>query len=193
MSCPNEPYSDRNDIIVIVDEAHRTQYGRLALNQRSALPNSLYIAFTGTPLMKDDEITRRVFGDYVSRYGFQRAVEDGATVPLFYDARGEKLGIATDELNERIAEKLEEFETSDIDVEQKLQHELRRDYHIITAPDRLEAIAKDFVTHYTTAWESGKAMFIAIDKITAVKMHGMIDEVLGKPHHRTWRRAVNRY
>ena len=171
---PNEPYSDRNDIIVIVDEAHRTQYGRLALNQRSALPNSLYIAFTGTPLMKDDEITRRVFGDYVSRYGFQRAVEDGATVPLFYDARGEKLGIATDELNERIAEKLEEFETSDIDVEQRLQHELRRDYHIITAPGRLEAIAKDFVTHYTTAWESGKAMFIAIDKITAVKMHGMI-------------------
>ena len=171
---PDEPYSDRDDIIVIVDEAHRTQYGRLALNQRNALPNALYIAFTGTPLMKDDEITRRVFGDYVSRYGFQRAVEDGATVPLFYDARGEKLGIATDELNERIAEKLEEFETSDIDVEQRLEHELRRDYHIITAPERLEAIAEDFVTHYTTAWESGKAMFIAIDKVTAVKMHALI-------------------
>ena len=171
-----EPYSDRNDIIVIVDEAHRTQYGRLALNQRNALPNALYIAFTGTPLMKEDEITRRVFGDYVSRYGFQRAVEDGATVPLFYDARGEKLGIATDKLNERIAEKLEEFETSDIDVEHRLEHELRRDYHIITAPERLEAIARDFVTHYTTAWESGKAMFIAIDKITAVKMHGLIEK-----------------
>ena len=171
---PNEPYSDRDDIIVIVDEAHRTQYGRLGINQRNALPNALYIAFTGTPLMKDDEITRRVFGDYVSRYGFQRAVEDGATVPLFYDARGEKLGIATDELNARIAEKLEEFETSDIDVEQRLEHELRRDYHIITAPDRLRAIARDFVTHYTTAWESGKAMFIAIDKITAMKMHGLI-------------------
>ena len=171
---PDEPYSDRDDIIVVVDEAHRTQYGRLALNQRNALPNALYIAFTGTPLMKDDEITRRVFGHYVSRYGFQRAVEDGATVPLFYDARGEKLGIATDELNERIAEKLDEFETSDIDVEQRLEHELRREYHIITAPERLEAIAEDFVTHYTTAWESGKAMFIAIDKITAVKMHGLM-------------------
>ena len=171
---PDEPYSDRDDIIVVVDEAHRTQYGRLALNQRNALPNALYIAFTGTPLMKDDEITRRVFGDYVSRYGFQRAVEDGATVPLFYDARGEKLGIATDELNERIAEKLEEFETSDIDVEQRLERELKRAYHIITAPERLEAIAEDFVTHYTTGWESGKAMFIAIDKVTAVKMHGLI-------------------
>ena len=91
--------------LLCVDEAHRTQYGRLAFNQRNALPNAGYIAFTGTPLMQDDEITRRVFGDYVSRYGFQRAVEDGATVPLFYDARGEKLGIATAELNERIAEK----------------------------------------------------------------------------------------
>ncbi|MDE0449378.1 MAG: HsdR family type I site-specific deoxyribonuclease, partial [Spirochaetaceae bacterium] len=173
---PDEPYSDRDDIIVIVDEAHRTQYGRLALNQRNALPNALYIAFTGTPLMKEDEITRRVFGDYVSRYGFQRAVEDGATVPLYYDARGDKLGVATDDLNERIAEKLDEFETDDVDVEQRLERELRRDYHIITAPERLEAIARDFVTHYATAWESGKAMFIAIDKITAVRMHGLIEK-----------------
>ena len=171
---PDEPYSDRGDIIVVVDEAHRTQYGRLALNQHNALPNALYIAFTGTPLMKDDEITRRVFGGYVSRYGFQRAVEDGATVPLFYDARGEKLGVATSDLNEKLAEKLEQFETGDIDVEQRLERELKRDYHIITAPERLDAIAKDFVTHYSTAWESGKAMFVAIDKITAAKMHGLI-------------------
>ena len=83
-------------------------------------------------------------------------------------------GIATDELNERIAEKLEEFETSDIDVEQRLERELRRDYHIITAPERLDTIAEDFITHYTTGWESGKAMFIAIDKVTAVKMHSLI-------------------
>ena len=140
-------------------------------------PTPLYIAFTGTPLMQDDELTRRVFGDYVSRYGFRRAVEDGATVPLYYDARGEKLGIATEELNEKIAEKLEEFETSDFDVEQRLEHELRRDYHIITAPGRLEAIAKDFVTHCTNAWESGKSMFVAIDKVTAVKMHGLIEKL----------------
>ena len=173
---PGESYSQRKDIIVIVDEAHRTQYGRLALNKRNALPNARYIAFTGTPLMKDDELTRRVFGEYVSTFGFRRGTEDGATVPLFYDARGEKLGIATDELNERIAAKLEEFETSDMNVEQRLESELRRDYHVITAPNRLEAIARNFVTHYTTAWESGKAMFIAIDKLTAVKMHGLIEK-----------------
>ena len=88
----------------------------LALNMRNALPNASYMGFTGTPLFKDDEITRRVFGDYVSTYDFQRAVEDGATVPLYYDARGEKLGVATTDLNERIAAKLEELETEDIDV-----------------------------------------------------------------------------
>ena len=171
---PGAPYSDRDDIIVVVDEAHRTQYGRLALNQRTALPNAVYIAFTGTPLMKDDEITRQVFGDYVSRYGFQRAVEDGATVPLYYDARGDRLGLSADDLDERIAEKLEEFETEDIDVEQRLDRELKREYHLITAPERLDAVARDFVDHCTTRWESGKAMFVAIDKITAVKMHGLI-------------------
>ena len=103
---PENPYSTRGDIIVITDEAHRTQYGQLALNMRNALPNAAYIGFTGTPLFKGDEITRRVFGSYVSKYGFQRAVEDEATVPLFYDARGEKLGIAVSDLNERIAAKL---------------------------------------------------------------------------------------
>ena len=173
---PGNPYSHRKDIIIIVDEAHRTQYGSLGVNLRDALPNALYIAFTGTPLMKENEITRQVFGDYVSRYGFQRAVEDGATVPLYYDARGEKLGVATDELNEKIAEKLEELELTDVDVEQRLEQELRREYHFITAPERLDAIAKDFVKHYSTNWESGKAMFIAIDKVTAVKMHALITE-----------------
>ena len=88
---PREPYSPRDDLIVITDEAHRTQYGTLALNLRNALPNASCIGFTGTPLFKDYEITRRVFGEYVSTYPFQRAVDDRATVPLYYDARGEKL------------------------------------------------------------------------------------------------------
>ena len=175
---PENPYSTRGDIIVITDEAHRTQYGQLALNMRNALPNAAYIGFTGTPLFKGDEITRRVFGNYVSKYGFQRAVEDEATVPLFYDARGEKLGIAVSDLNERIAAKLEELEQQgdieDINVAQRLEQALQRDYHVITAEPRLDKIARDFVEHYSTQWESGKAMFVAIDKITAVRMHGLI-------------------
>jgi len=173
---PDAGYTQRDDIIVITDEAHRTQYGTLALNMRNALPNASYIGFTGTPLFKEDEITRRVFGDYVSTYDFQRAVEDEATVPLYYDARGEKLGVAIGDLNERIAAKLEEIETEDLDVEQRLEKEMKRDYHIITADKRLDQIARDFVWHYSRAWESGKAMLVCIDKITCVRMYNLINK-----------------
>jgi len=171
---PDEAYTRRDDVIVITDEAHRTQYGTLALNMRNALPNASYIGFTGTPLFKDDEITRRVFGDYVSTYDFQRAVDDNATVPLYYDARGDKLGVAVGDLNDRIAAKLEELETDDVNVQQRLESELKRDYHIITADKRLDQIARDFVRHYSTAWESGKAMLVCIDKITCVRMYNLI-------------------
>lgn len=171
---PEEGYTQRDDIIVITDEAHRTHYGTLALNLRNALPNASYIGFTGTPLFTDDEITRRVFGDYISTYDFQRAVEDKATVPLYYDARGDKLGVAVGDLNERIAAKLEELETENVDVEQRLEKELKRDYHIITANKRLNQVARDFVRHYSTAWESGKAMLVCIDKITCVRMYSLI-------------------
>lgn len=171
---PDEPYTKRDDLIVITDEAHRTQYGTLALNMRNALENASYIGFTGTPLFKEDEITRQVFGDYVSTYDFQRAVDDNATVPLYYDARGEKLGISVGDLNDRIASKLEELEIDDIDVQQRLEQALRQDYHIITADKRLQQIADDFVEHYSTAWETGKAMLVCIDKVTCVRMHGLI-------------------
>ena len=171
---PNQPYSPRDDIIVITDEAHRTQYGTLALNMRDALPNASCIGFTGTPLFSDDEITKRVFGDYVSTYDFQRAVEDEATVPLYYDARGDKLGVSVGDLNERIATKLEELETADIDVAQRLEKELKRDYHVITADKRLDQVARDFVNNYSKAWETGKAMLVCIDKITCVKMYNRI-------------------
>jgi len=171
---PDQSYTQRDDVIVITDEAHRTQYGTLALNMRNALPNASYIGFTGTPLFKADQITRRVFGDYISTYDFQRAVEDKATVPIYYDARGDKLGVAVGDLNERIAEKLEELETEDIDVEQRLERELKRDYHIITADKRLDQVARDFVRHYSTAWETGKAMMVCIDKITCVRMYNLI-------------------
>jgi len=179
-------YSERDDIIVITDEAHRTQYGLLSLNMRNALPNASFIGFTGTPLFKDDEATRRMFGDYVSTYDFQRAVEDKATVPLYYDARGEALtftdaagerySVADPKgLNEKIAAKLEELEIDDVDVQQRLERELKRDYHIITCSSRLGQIAEDFVKHYANGWETGKAMLVCIDKITCVRMHKLIE------------------
>ena len=173
---PGEGCTTRDDVIVISDEAHRTQYGTLALNMRNALPNAGYIGFTGTPLFTEDQLTRRMFGDYVSTYDFQRAVADEATVPLYYDARGDKLGVAVGDLNERIAEKLEECEAAaDLDVAQRLERELRRDYHVVTAGKRLDQVARDFVRHYSAAWETGKAMLVCIDKVTCVRMHGLIE------------------
>lgn len=183
---PAKPYSERDDIIVITDEAHRTQYGTLSLNMRNAMPGASFIGFTGTPLFKDDEITKKVFGEYISTYDFQRAVEDNATVPLYYDARGEQLRFVDEDgdehsvadpkgLNEKIAAKLEELEIDDIDVQQRLERELKRDYHIITSTSRLEQVAQDFVRHYANGWETGKALLVCIDKITCVRMHKLID------------------
>lgn len=173
-----QPYTTRSEIIVISDEAHRTQYGLFARRLRHALPNAAYIGFTGTPLISgpDDELTKETFGDYVSTYDFQRAVEDGATVPLYYDNRGEKMGIVPEgNLNERAAEILEDYDP-DEDQEARLQRVLGSDYLILTDPKRLDRIAQDFVAHYTTRWQTGKAMLICVDKVTAVKMHNLIDQ-----------------
>lgn len=172
---PREPYSGRDDIIVISDEAHRTQYGRLAQNMRDALPKAAFIGFTGTPLFSNDELTRRIFGDYVSKYPFNRAREDNATVPLFYENRGEKLGIVDLEINQKLADKIAEYDL-DPDQEAKLERDLKREYHVVTAGKRLEKIAEDFVRHYTSLWTTGKAMIICIDKITCVKMFNLIDQ-----------------
>ena len=170
---PEAPYSERDDIIVISDEAHRTQAGRLARNMRLALPNAAFIGFTGTPLFKHDELTRRIFGPYVSRYDFKRSEEDGATVKLVYENRGEKLGVARLDLNDRIAERIEQADL-DADQEALLEKLLGKDYEVITADDRLEKIAEDFVEHCATRWESGKAMLVCIDKITCARMHQRI-------------------
>jgi type I restriction enzyme R subunit len=170
---PKKPYSERDDIIVISDEAHRTQSGRLARNMRLALPNAAFIGFTGTPLFKQDEITKRIFGDYVSQYNFKRSEEDGATVKLVYENRGEKLGVAKTDLNDLIAAKIEEAEL-DPDQAALLDKLLGKDYEVITADERLDKIAADFVDHCTTRWESGKSLFVCIDKITCARMHQRI-------------------
>jgi type I restriction enzyme R subunit len=164
-----EPYSERDDIIVISDEAHRTQSGKFARNMRLALPNASFIGFTGTPLFKRDELTRRIFGDYVSRYDFQRSEEDGSTVKLVYENRGEKLGLARLDLNDRIAEAVEQADL-DPDENALLEKLLGKDYEVITADDRLDKLAADFVEHCSTRWQSGKSMFVCIDKITCARM-----------------------
>tara|TARA_R110002153_G_scaffold65121_3_gene174425 strand:- start:7752 stop:10997 length:3246 start_codon:yes stop_codon:yes gene_type:complete len=167
-------YSDRDNVIVMTDEAHRTQYGTLALNMRKGLPNASFIGFTGTPLFGNDEITKKVFGEYLSTYDFQDAILDGATLPLFYDARGDKLEVSGEGLNDKLAEAIADAEIDDPNVAAKLSDDLKREYHIVTAKPRLEHVARDFASHFSTNWESGKAMYVAIDKITAVRMHDYI-------------------
>src|SRR5207247_2553169 len=121
--------SNRSDIIVITDEAHRSQYDLFALNMRSALPNAAFIGFTGTPLMAGEERTREVFGDYVSVYNFRQSIDDGATVPLFYENRVPELQITNPDLNEDMLRLLEEAEL-DEDQEKKLEREFAREYHL---------------------------------------------------------------
>lgn len=171
----DEVITERDNIIVISDEAHRTQGGSLAMNLRKALPNASFIGFTGTPLFKDDELTRRIFGEYVSKYDFKRSIEDGATVPLYYENRGEKLRLDNPQINEQIREAIEQ-EDLDADQQDKLKKLFAREYPILTAEKRLRAIAKDVVQHFNSRGYKGKAMFVAIDKVTAVKMFNLITE-----------------
>ena len=171
----DEVITERENIIVISDEAHRTQGGSLAMNLRKALPNASFIGFTGTPLFKDDELTRRIFGEYVSKYDFKRSIEDGATVPLYYENRGEKLRLDNPIINEQIREAIEQEDLDD-DQQAKLTKLFAREYPILTAEKRLRAIAKDVVTHFNGRGYKGKAMFVAMDKVTAVKMYDLISE-----------------
>jgi type I restriction enzyme R subunit len=168
-----EMLCDRPDVIVLTDEAHRSQYDTLALNMRAALPKALFLAFTGTPLIAGEERTKDVFGDYVSIYDFQQSVEDGATVPLFYENRTPELQLVNPDLNEDIYNLIE---TAELDPEQeaKLERELGRQYHILTRDDRLETVAKDIVRHFLGRGFVGKAMVVSIDKATALKMHDKV-------------------
>ena len=168
-----EVLCERRDVIVLVDEAHRSQYDSLALNMRSALPSAMFIAFTGTPLIADEERTREVFGDYVSIYDFQQSVEDGATVPLFYENRTPELHLANPDFNEQIYSLIEEAELSD-DAQQRLERELARQYHLITRDDRLDTVARDIVRHFLGRGFQGKAMVVSIDKATALRMHDKV-------------------
>ena len=167
---PYPKLTDRDDVIVVTDEAHRSQYDIFAQHMRTALPNAGFIGFTGTPLIAGEEKTRREFGEYVSVYNFQQSIEDGATVPLFYENRIPELELVNDDLNDDIYEVIDSAELDDAE-ERKLERELGREYHLLVRDDRLERIAQDIVTHYMGRGFVGKAMVVSIDKATAARMH----------------------
>ena len=167
---------DRADVIVLTDEAHRSQYDTLALNMRAALPKAMFLAFTGTPLIAGEARTKEVFGDYVSIYDFQQSIEDGATVPLFYENRTPELQLINPDLNDDIYQLIEDAEL-DPEQEAKLERELSRQYHLITRDDRLETVAQDIVRHFLGRGFVGKAMVVSIDKATALKMHDKVKKL----------------
>jgi len=168
-----EMLCDRPDVVVLTDEAHRSQYDTLALNMRAALPKALFLAFTGTPLIAGEERTKEVFGNYVSIYDFQQSVEDGATVPLYYENRTPELQLVNPDLNDDIYDLIE---AADLDENQeaRLEQELSRQYHLITRDDRLDTVAQDIVRHFRGRGFQGKAMVVSIDKATALRMYDKV-------------------
>ena len=166
--------SERDDIVVITDEAHRSQYDTLAANMRLALPNASFLGFTGTPLIVGEEQTRQVFGDYVSIYNFRDSIADGATVPLYYENRIPELQLTNEDFDDELEDLLEEAALDDAQ-EKAVARRFSQQYELITRPQRLAEIAADLVHHFVNRGFRGKAMYVAIDKATAVRMYDLVE------------------
>jgi type I restriction enzyme R subunit len=165
--------SERSDIVVMVDEAHRTQYESLAENMRAGLPNAQYLAFTGTPLLGRDRKTNKWFGDYVSEYNFQQSADDESTVPLFYSKHVPQMTIQNEELSDEFYEILED-ENLDEAQRAKLENKFAAEIEVIKRDDRLEVVAQDIVGHFPRRGYLGKGMVVSLDKFTAVKMYDKV-------------------
>ncbi|MBK7128676.1 MAG: HsdR family type I site-specific deoxyribonuclease [Crocinitomicaceae bacterium] len=171
--------SSRDNIIVIADEAHRTQYGLLdgyAANLRTALPNASFIGFTGTPIDKKDADTEELFGEVIHTYDIKQAVEDGATVPIYYEPRLAKLHLA----NENIDEEVDEITEANSD-ERFMKWAAIED--AAGSQDRVEKIAADILRHFTNRTETleGKAMIVCMSRRNCVKMFDAITKLEGCP------------
>lgn len=165
--------SPRNDIIVIVDEAHRTQYKDLADNMRTGLPNAQYIAFTGTPLLGSRELTNEWFGSTVSEYNFKQSIDDGATVPLFYHKRVPEVLLQNDDIDSDLADIVADENLTE-EQQIRLENEFGQEMRVLKADDRLDIIARDIVYHFPRRGYKGKGMVITLDKFTAVKMYDKV-------------------
>ena len=190
----DEPLTERRDVIVISDEAHRSQYGLeevvdpktgkikigAARKIRNALPNATYIGFTGTPISKKDKSTREVFGDYIDIYDMTQSVEDGATVPIHYESR-----VAQIKLDESILEKIdEEYERLKLEAEEhnieRSKRELSKMESLLGAPEIIDDICTDIIHHYedNRAFEvTGKAMIVGYSRKIAIEMYKKILEL----------------
>ncbi|MDR6571252.1 type I restriction endonuclease subunit R [Chitinophaga ginsengisegetis] len=181
--------STRNDIIVIIDEAHRTQYKDLAENMRTGLPNAQYIAFTGTPLLGSKQLTQDWFGKTISEYNFKQSIEDESTVPLYYHKRVPEVLLQNNDIDEDLAEIVSDENLTD-EQQAKLEQEFAREMEVIKRDDRLETIARDIVYHFPRRGYLGKGMVISIDKFTAVKMYDKVKR-LWEEEKRNLQRQIN--
>ncbi len=167
--------TERDDVIVITDEAHRSQYDTLALNMRRALPNASFMGFTGTPLVGGEELTRQQFGNYVSVYNFSAAIEDGSTVPLYYENRIPEVQLVNADFADELDDLLEDAEL-DEDAEGQLARKFGTQYTLLTRPERLKKIARDLVRHFVGRGFTGKAMYVGLDKAAAVRMYDLAED-----------------
>lgn len=177
--------SDRRNIVVIADEAHRSQYDFIdgyAKHMRDALPNASFIGFTGTPIEKEDKNTTAVFGDYIHIYDIQQAVEDGATVKIFYESRLAKIELSESDqklLDERVEEVTEADELTE---KQKRFAKWASKEAVVGSEQRLKQVALDLVTHFEnrTSAAEGKAMIVCMSRRICVALHNEITKI--RPH-----------
>lgn len=165
--------TDRDDIIVIVDEAHRSEYKSLAENMRIGLPNAQYLAFTGTPLLGSKRLTNQWFGDYVSEYNFAESIRDNATVPLYYTKYVPQVQISNDYLDDEFMRIIEKEDLTEAERE-RLENHYAKLLEVLKRDDRLNIIAQHIVEHFPERGFRGKGMVIAVDKITAVRMYDKV-------------------
>ena len=179
----NEEYpvlTERKDIIVIADEAHRSQYRELARNLRKSIPNASFLGFTATPIELEDRDTYLVFGEPISIYSIDKALKDGVVVPIYYEARLVELHLTNEFIDE-------EFEEISEGLEYEIKENLKRKYaqleRLILNPERIEKIAKDIVEHFNKRTQEfeGKSMVVVISRKVAVELYNAIKEIPNAP------------
>ncbi len=173
-----QEFSQRENIIVLADEAHRTQYSELAGKVRRALPQASFLGVTGTPISTVQKDTMRVFGDIVSSYKIGQAVKDKATVPIYYEGRLVPLHLADQFVDSKLDEILGEIV---VDEKAKARKEWAVLEEVVGAPSRIEQIAKDIVSHFNNRPIDGKAMVVTMSRPIAVAMYKAIKNIEGSP------------
>jgi len=171
--------SEKENIIVIADEAHRSEYAELAGRARKAMPNASFMGITATPIDAENRNTRLVFGDYIDKYPMSRSVEDGATVPIYYESRLVPLHLTNYFIDDEFDELTQEVR--DIEVKESLKRKFARLEQAISVPDRLKQIAEDIVNHFNSRGLEGKAMVVTISRRVAVEMYKLIKELQNAP------------